>query len=138
MLFAQLMMSDHKVIFKGKEKSRLNRFMPEDALERHITSKAFLEKALAESTTDKHVLVVHHGVCPQSVAPEFKGSDLNPAFSSDLTGMIAAYQSDIVFHGHTHSSIDVQLGKTRILCNPRGYDPNELNPDFEMGALIEI
>ena len=28
---------------------------------------------------------------------------------------------DVWMHGHTHSSVDMEIGQTRVVCNPRGY-----------------
>jgi len=40
-------------------------------------------------------------------------------------------------HGHMHISRDYFIGKTHILCNPRGYT-DEPNPDFKADLVIEI
>ena len=34
-------------------------------------------------------------------------------------------------HGHTHESCDYVEQGTRVLCNPRGYGPFELNATFD-------
>ncbi len=41
-------------------------------------------------------------------------------------------------HGHMHESFDHQLGRTRAICNPRGYFPNELNRDFNPALVVEL
>ena len=35
-------------------------------------------------------------------------------------------------------TIIILLVETRIVCNPRGYFPYQLNPDFDAGKVIEI
>jgi hypothetical protein len=42
------------------------------------------------------------------------------------------------FHGHMHDSIDYQVGECRVLCNPRGYNYYQLNPNFEQFFELEI
>jgi hypothetical protein len=32
--------------------------------------------------------------------------------------------------GHTHESFDYEIGKTRVVCNPRGYASTEENKGF--------
>ena len=33
-------------------------------------------------------------------------------------------------HGHTHSSFDYNIHGTRVVCNPRGYEDHDLNPEY--------
>jgi Icc-related predicted phosphoesterase len=41
-------------------------------------------------------------------------------------------------HGHMHESFDYEVYGTRLVCNPRGYAPEALNPDFRSDWVIEI
>ncbi len=47
-------------------------------------------------------------------------------------------------HGHMHASSDYTvapegtLAGTRVVCNPRGYAPKHLNPNFNPRLLIEV
>jgi hypothetical protein len=41
-------------------------------------------------------------------------------------------------HGHTHDSVDLDIAGTRIVCNPRGYAPDDLNPEFHPGLVVEV
>jgi hypothetical protein len=47
---------------------------------------------------------------------------------------------DLWVHGHTHSSFDYKLGKTRIICNPRGYPGTfgDMGNDFNPNLIVEI
>jgi len=40
--------------------------------------------------------------------------------------------------GHTHDAFDYVVAGTRILCNPRGYDPFALNPDFNSALVVAV
>ena len=33
---------------------------------------------------------------------------------------------------------DYRIGKTRVVCNPRGYAPDELNPRFDPELVVDI
>jgi hypothetical protein len=47
---------------------------------------------------------------------------LNGAFASDLDDIIIAHPNLKVWcFGHTHSLIDITVGETRLITNPRGY-----------------
>jgi hypothetical protein len=39
---------------------------------------------------------------------------------------------------HMHSSFDYRIGLTRVVDNPRGYFPDELNPTFDPLLVVEI
>jgi Icc-related predicted phosphoesterase len=51
---------------------------------------------------------------------------------------ILEHQPRLWIHGHTHETFDYRIGKTRIICNPRGYAPNDMNQDFKAGFVVEI
>ena len=104
-----------------------------------MEAREFLEGALRHAQGDEpraHVVVTHHAPSRASVAPRFAGQRLNPAFVSGLESLIEAGRPSLWVHGHTHTSFDYRLGKTRVICNPRGY-PGE-NPDFRPGLVVEV
>ena len=86
---------------------------------------------LLKSTSDKLeekkgqgplIIVTHHLPTYKSVAPEYIDHPLNPCFASNADSLIETLHPTLWIHGHTHSPIDLSINKTRILCNPRGYD----------------
>ena len=44
----------------------------------------------------------------------------------------------IWIHGHTHESFDYHIGKTRIVCNPRGYASIEENKGFRPDYTLVV
>ena len=72
------------------------------------------------------VVVTHHLPTNQSIAPFFKGDPLNPFFLCDQEAFIRYVKPALWLHGHTHASMDYEIGSTRVVCNPFGYlhDPN--------------
>lgn len=40
-------------------------------------------------------------------------------------------------HSHVHSEYDYAIGRTRVICNPRGY-PDDPNEGFIPDLVIEI
>lgn len=85
---------------------------------------AWLDRELREGD----VVVTHHLPTAQSIAPEHFGSQLNRFFLCDVEPLIHARRPQLWMHGHTHSSADYAVGVTRVVCNPYGYAPNDLNP----------
>lgn len=110
-------------------------FTPARATERHKRSRAFLERELADGGIPT-VVVTHHAPHPGSVHRRYKGSSLNAAFASDLTGVIEAGGPRLWVHGHVHDSFDYAVGSTRVLCNPRGYDGE--NARFDPTMIVEV
>ena len=52
--------------------------------------------------------------------------------------MVENSGASLWIHGHTHASCDYLIGKTRVLCNPRGYAPDDLNPCFDPYLIVTI
>ncbi|MHA2503068.1 MAG: metallophosphoesterase [Candidatus Kariarchaeaceae archaeon] len=128
---SELMMNDYRVIeFRGRALS------PKDTMKIHAKSKKWLEKTLKPDR--KQVVITHHLPSYRSVAEQYRGSPINGAFYSDLDHFIAEKRPDLWIHGHTHDSMDYELGQTRVVCNPRGYFPGQLNPNFRPDLILDI
>ena len=67
------------------------------------------------------LLLAHHAPSPRSIRDWYEGDPFNPAFASDLDGVIERYQPALWIHGHMHDPVDERLGKTRLIENPAGY-----------------
>lgn len=82
----------------------------------------------------------HHVPTNLAVADEFKGSQINGAFTCDLSDYIADSGIDYWIYGHSHRNIEVMLGKTKITCNQLGYVFNgeHLNNGYVKSKFIEI
>lgn len=117
-------------------------FSPEDAASLHETSKAWLDRELARPFDGPTVVVTHHLPSWRSVNPLFATSPSNAAFVSDLDPLVE--RSDLWIHGHTHASCAYPAGRSRIVCNPRGYprsagDPAAFeNPGFDSCCIAEL
>lgn len=134
---AQKEMNDFKLI-RWDEGGQQRTFEPTDAAMLHHASRRYLEGELSKSFPGPTVVVTHFLPHRKSIAERFIGDPLNPAFCSDLSRLIEEAQPDLWLHGHSHDSCDYRVGKTRIVCNPRGYHPHELNPDFDPALVLEI
>ncbi|EQD50295.1 metallophosphoesterase, partial [mine drainage metagenome] len=116
---------------------------PEDTREIHRAQRDWLRRALAgctslgEGFTGPTVVVTHHAPCERSIAPRFVGDPLNPAFVSDLTDLMGPRVA-LWVHGHMHNSSDYAERGSRVICNPRGYFPHGLNPDFDPMLIVEV
>jgi predicted phosphodiesterase len=98
------------------------------------TAVEFLRRELREGD----VVVTHYLPARACIVPRFRGSATNPFFVCDVEALIRARKPALWIHGHTHDSVDVTVGATRIVCNPLGYVGHALNPRFDAGFTVEV
>ena len=128
------MMNDYKTIknsskevsFKDKEGKRHlkpGRLIPEDTVNDHKEAIKELLKVLEENKGKKIVVVGHHAPTTKSIHPKYsKDYIVNGAYASDLSNIMLDNENIVLWtHGHTHHPYDYTIGKTRVVCNPRGY-----------------
>jgi Icc-related predicted phosphoesterase len=84
------------------------------------------------------IVVTHHLPSHRCVAPRFSGSALNAFFVCDVEELIEHRRPLLWLHGHTHSSVDLRIGETRVLCNPFGYAGWQINGDFRAQCIVEL
>ncbi|MBK3745582.1 phosphatase [Paraburkholderia aspalathi] len=130
-------MPEYQVVQLNIDSPEYRLLRPYDTYEFHCKSRAFIEKELAQDFDGKTVVISHHAPHPNSIASDFAGSALNPAFVSDLTDLISQGKPDLWIHGHVHQSFDYCISNaTRIVCNPRGSGKG--NPAFDWRKVVTI
>ena len=93
---------------------------------------------LQDNVSADDVVITHHLPTRSSVAPEYLKDPINCFFVSPLDDLIEERQPKLWVHGHTHSSLDYRYGKTRIVCNPYGYDGRETNASYNPTKLLDV
>lgn len=109
--------------------------------ERHIKEKKFVEDALLNPKYKdlKKVVITHFLPIDKSVSSYYKNDPLNCCYVSGCNEFFGGeWSPDLWIHGHTHDSCDYKEGKTRVVCNPYGYDPNGLNEEWKNDLVVEI
>ena len=114
------------------------RFTPEDAIRLHTASREWLATMLAEPFDGTTVVVTHHAPSSRSVHPRYAHDLLTPAFASNLENLMDGDRAALWIHGHMHESFDDEVYGTRVVCNPRGYAPAALNPDFRPDWILKV
>lgn len=138
---AGCIMSDYKKIRIGpKHEPWRRRLRPVETTYFHIEQRNYMFKAITElKEAGKTVVAVsHHLPSYLSIGPGFKGDPLNGAYASELFEYVADSKPDLWIHGHTHESADYMLADTPVICNPRGYWPDDMNPDFDVMLVVEV
>ncbi len=82
------------------------------------------------------VIVTHHLPASGSIDPRFAHSPLNRFFLCNVEAEILRARPALWVHGHTHASCDYRLGDTRVICNPAGYQCE--NIEFSPRLVVEV
>ena len=129
----------HREMTKRSE-SKVRNFSPNDHAYFFYNSINYIKEKVEEYSHKPIIVVTHHAPTPYAISPEYEGSMLNPAFASNLNDYIIKHpQIRVWCHGHVHSTSDIILGKTRIVCCPFGYNnENEWQLPYGYGIRIAI
>jgi len=128
-------MNDYQLICNSETYRRLT---PKETVAWHNQSVKKLREFVEAGDPDRSVVVTHCAPSIQSLPERYRAHPLTPAFASNMESLILEYQPRLWIHGHIHDSCDYKIGKTRIVCNPRGYVPNADNPDFKPDLTMTI
>ena len=118
MIVSQTEMTDYKKIRVSPQYRRLT---PGIAYSYHRKSVSWLETELEKPFDGKTVVVTHHAPSALSVNPAENQNAISASYASSLDDLILRSPIDLWIHGHTHMSVDYQIGRTRIISNQRGY-----------------
>lgn len=134
MIDAKDRMNDYRKI-RDVHYRRVN---PSQLAEAHSASVRFLAETLDQPYPGTTVVVTHHAPSALSLAEHYRleNDSLNSCYASNLEHLMG--KAALWAHGHTHDSADYQLSGTRVVCNPRGYAPSQINPNFNPNLVIEI
>ena len=82
--------------------------------------------------------MTHHVPSIQSILDGYRSDPVSVAFASNLDELILDYQRRVWIHGHNHESFNYRIGKTGMVCNPRGSASTEENKGFRLDYTVEI
>jgi Icc-related predicted phosphoesterase len=125
--------NDYDVINYGPNCRQLT---TRDTHNMHKSAVQWLQKQVRHHSNQR-VIITHHSPSPQSLPPDFMNKDFMAAYASNLHDLISNCSADLWLHGHIHANSDYLIDKTRIVCNPRGYDKGA-NKNFVNDLIIEI
>jgi Icc-related predicted phosphoesterase len=134
----QRRMNDFSQCYVDIEGGGVEHFSAPKALELHQESRLYVTTELAKPFDGKTVVVTHHAPSEKSIHARYGMDALNPGYASRLESIMLDYNPVLWTHGHVHTSFDYQIGDTRVVSNPRGYEGRETNPNFDYQLVIEI
>ncbi len=125
--------NDYEAIRYGPNNRHLK---TNDTHARHVKSINWLSQRLSQSSS-QCVVITHHAPSGKSLPKDFVNEEFEATYASSLENFVEKSGADLWLHGHIHDSCDYTIGKTRVVCNPRGYSDN-LNPSFNPELIIDI
>ena len=133
-------MMDFFAIFRSDERppSENGMVTVRELFDRHRKSRAFIDQELGKPFDGRMVVLTHHAPLMQSFDPYFFGQITNAAFGTDLSDLIERRRPSAWVHGHIHKFRDYMFDKTRIICNPVGYQLERNYSGFRRNFIIEI
>jgi predicted phosphodiesterase len=134
MVTARDIMRDHRRI--KWQKSPWLRFRPIEAGGVHIWSREFIVQTLSMPHDGPTLVVTHHAPCFEAIPCDARDDLISAAYASNLYSIIDRFQPDYWISGHTHVSMDLQRGRTRLISNPVGYAGE--NASYDPRFCLEI
>jgi len=135
---AAMQLSDHSRVKLNGEV-----FLPMHARRLHWESRAWLKAEMAriraEGCADKVLVVTHHAPLLDASPDHYRGTELSPAFVSDMSADVEEIAPDLWVAGHTHHSADFMHGRTRFVSSQRGYvGAEEPGASSYVPAVVEL
>jgi predicted phosphohydrolase len=118
------------------------KFRSEDAVVVHRASRRYIDKCITDAAelNKKAFVITHHAPHENSVDEMYKHDPImNGGYRSDLTEMMLDRpQLRYWVHGHMHNTSDYMIDSCRVIANPRGYWPRDLNKRFDPECKIVL
>lgn len=134
----QSMMQDYNLI--RNDELGYTKLRPAHSMSRHRKTLEYFKIVLDQNKDKPCVVVGHHAPSHLSIHEMYQNDSLtNFAYYSNLSEFILDHpQIKLWTHGHMHNTFDYQIGDTRVVCNPRGYEGYEPNSGWNPNLVLEI
>lgn len=97
-------------------------------------SLRYLRKTLDKYKKEKCIVITHHAPSYRSCLDKYLYDPITRAFASNLDGFILGHPNiKYWIHGHVHNTVNYNIGTTKVLCNPFGYQSE--NEDYKSRFL---
>lgn len=132
---AKRMIADFDKIRRVDEKNRLRKWCTDDHLKQHEEFRREFKGWLKFTEGQKRVVLTHFMCHPNGINPQYAKNAMNPYFCTNAEDLMG--WEGLWFHGHTHTTVDIMVGETRVICNPKGYRIENAK-EFKPNLIVEI
>lgn len=127
-------MTDYKRIRVSPSFGKLR---PLNTVHFHARSFSWLSQEMMNPHPGPTIVVTHHAPSARSLPVSRLDDVMSAAYASDCEQLIKKCAPDLWVHGHVHARGSYTIGRTRVVCNPRGY-PDEPVEGFDPGFVVEL
>lgn len=128
----------HETEYEKNAPGVYRKIQPRDLWAKNWYSVLFLKDMAEFLYVNKKVVITHHAPSYQSVQPHYINMPAISGYTSDLEPVIDSLDANLWVHGHIHDSSDYYINNTRVVCNPQGYYPDDLNDSFDPYKLLTL
>jgi predicted phosphodiesterase len=119
--------------FRHIRTDNYRRIRPDDLIMRNRAARTWLSDRLSTPFDGKTVVITHHSPIVEISSTRDHGH-ITAAYANNWHDLVA--QADLWVYGHTHHAVDIQIERTRVISNPRGY-PGE-RTGFDPALIVEV
>lgn len=120
-------------------KNKDKKFTATDFNSLHKTDFEFLQTELAKPTDKQRIVVTHHVPTLMNYPEQYRQSEINSAFATELFDFIESSNATFWIYGHHHCNTPAfKIGNTIMLTNQLGYVQQSEHHLFNQAAIIEI
>lgn len=129
-------LNDYRSIRFSGPGGKYRTLKPSDTIQAHLDSVRWLKEQLEAHKGRRVIVVTHHAPSFKSIPEQYQRDVISAAFASHLDDLVRDSGAALWLHGHNHGQSDYQIGKTRVICNARGY-PGE-NTGYNPSLVVEV
>jgi predicted phosphohydrolase len=130
-------MMDYRSIRFAGPGGKCRSLKPSDVIKSHLDSVRWLKEQFKVHRGKRIVVTTHHSPSYKSIPETYSQDIISAAFASHLDELVESSGAALWVHGHNHSATDYMIGKTRVICNPKGY-PDEAGNGFEPSLTVKV
>lgn len=104
----------------------------------HEAASSFLQDAFKENTTKQRIVVTHHVPTFMHYPEQYRNSDINQGFATELFETIEKSNANFWIYGHHHQNMpNFKIGNTTLTTNQLGYVSHQEHHLFNREKLIK-
>ncbi|KAB2678073.1 metallophosphoesterase [Brucella tritici] len=130
-------LNDFRVIKTAKDKV----FRPADMIDLFRKDSTYIREQLQQPFDGKTIVLTHHMPHPDCTPEMYKNNKHNYLFASSEKPfgelLHSEHAPELWVCGHTHEAFDIEIGNSRVVCNPHGYGHEYGRNGFRWDLVID-